>query len=259
MKNDHGIKKALWMLSLVFLAGSPAAPTRAGDVWVTDFGKASETAKASNRYMLLDFSGSDWCGWCIKLDKEVFSQKAFEKYAKDNLVCVLLDFPRQKALKKELKDQNTELQQKYQIRGFPTVIVLSPDGEKVAQTGYQAGGADRYVEHLKGFIDPHRQQNKVPEPTALKDNKRPRAAGAGETHGGTLKLAARDESRDMRTWKPKTGAELTAALLEEKGTAVILKKEDGRQVQIQKSRLGGADVEYIEGQRSPAAGVGGTE
>ncbi|MCK5529413.1 MAG: thioredoxin family protein, partial [Kiritimatiellae bacterium] len=77
----------------------------AGKLWETDFEKASAKAKASHRYMLLDFSGSDWCGWCIKLDDEVFSKKDFKNYAKENLVCVMLDFPR-KSLKKKLAKQN---------------------------------------------------------------------------------------------------------------------------------------------------------
>jgi len=124
--------------------------------WETDFARASARAKESGKYMLLDFSGSDWCGWCVRLEKEVFSQEQFRRYAADNLVCVLLDFPRRKAQSPEVKKQNQKLSETYGIKGFPTVLVLSPDGELVGKTGYRPGGAEAYVQHLKAMIDPHR-------------------------------------------------------------------------------------------------------
>ena len=85
--------------------------------WETDFEKASEEAKESGKYMLLDFSGSDWCGWCIKLEKEVFKKSDFKKFAKDNLVCVLIDFPNKKRQSKKEKAQNAELAKKFGVRG----------------------------------------------------------------------------------------------------------------------------------------------
>jgi thioredoxin-related protein len=112
--------------------------------WETDFKKASSAAKASGKYMLLDFSGSDWCGWCIRLEKEVFSQDAFKDFAEKNLVCVLVDFPRAKEQTEELKRQNLDLERKYDIKGYPTIIVLSPDGKPVAKTGYLQGGPWEY-------------------------------------------------------------------------------------------------------------------
>lgn len=75
--------------------------------WETDFAKASTNSSRSNLYMLLDFSGSDWCGWCMKLDEEVFRKNDFKKFAKTNLVCVLVDFPSQKAQSKKLKNRMT--------------------------------------------------------------------------------------------------------------------------------------------------------
>ena len=85
--------------------------------WETDFKKALATAKTSGKYIMLDFSGSDWCGWCIKLEKEVFSQDAFKDFAEKNLVCVLVDFPRKKNQTGEQKQQNRDLATKYGIRG----------------------------------------------------------------------------------------------------------------------------------------------
>ena len=129
-----------------------ATASLAGDGWMTDFEAAKAKAKSENKPMLLDFTGSDWCGWCIKLDEEVFTKDAFKAYAGDSLVLVELDFPRNKAQSDAVKAQNKALAEKYQIRGFPTILILSPDGEMVAKTGYQSGGPDSYVEHLKGLI-----------------------------------------------------------------------------------------------------------
>ena len=126
--------------------------------WETDFAKASTNASKSGLYMLLDFSGSDWCGWCMKLDEEVFSKADFKKYAKTNLVCVLVDFPQQKNQSKKLKEQNAELAKQYDVQGYPSVIVLSPEGNLVGRTGYQEGGAKKYVEDLKKMIDEHKQK-----------------------------------------------------------------------------------------------------
>lgn len=128
--------------------------------WEMDFKKASASAKTSDRYMLLDFSGSDWCGWCMKLEKEVFKKTEFKNFAKQNLVCVLLDFPREKKQSKTLKEQNAELAKKYKIQGYPTVIILSPEGELVGTTGYLEGGPKKYVEHLKEMIDKHKEKQK---------------------------------------------------------------------------------------------------
>jgi thioredoxin-related protein len=122
--------------------------------WLTDFEKAKETAKTDNRHMLIDFSGSDWCGWCIKLDKEVFTQKAFQDYAKDNLVLMLADFPNDKSKQSaQVQKQNKKLADEFGVRGFPTVFVLSPEGKVVGRTGYQPGGPEAYVKHIKDIIE----------------------------------------------------------------------------------------------------------
>lgn len=149
---------------ILALAGKSAQATD----WETDFDKASSNAVKNGHYMLLDFTGSDWCGWCMKLDKEVFTQKDFNNFAKTNLICVQLDFPRQKKLNKKQKEQNDKLAAKYGIRGYPTVLILSPEGELVATTGYQEGGAKKYVESLKGMIEQYEKQHpkKVPEKKA---------------------------------------------------------------------------------------------
>lgn len=124
----------------------------AAEGWETNFEAASKNAKESGKFMLLDFTGSDWCGWCIKLNKEVFSQDSFKAFAEESLVPVMLDFPRRKPISDELKKQNAELAAKYGVRGYPTVILLSPEGDLVKKTGYRPGGAEAYVDYLKEVI-----------------------------------------------------------------------------------------------------------
>ena len=124
----------------------------AGEGWMTDFEAAQAKAKAENKPMLLDFTGSDWCGWCIKLDEEVFSQAAFSEYAAAELVLVEIDFPRRTDQPAKLKAQNEALSQKYGIRGFPTILVLSPEGELIEKTGYRRGGPQAYVAHIKEIL-----------------------------------------------------------------------------------------------------------
>ena len=119
---------------------------------MTDFAAASAKAKTENKPMLVDFTGSDWCGWCIKLDKEVFEKASFKKYAAENLILVSLDFPKKKKISDKLKAQNEALSKKYGVRGFPTILLLKADGSVIGKTGYQKGGPDAYVEHLKGIL-----------------------------------------------------------------------------------------------------------
>jgi thioredoxin-related protein len=116
--------------------------------WLTDLPKAQAKAKQESKLVMLDFTGSDWCGWCIKLDKEVFSQPAFAEYASKNLVLVEVDFPRSKPQSADLKKANAALQDKYKIEGYPTIIVLNGDGKKVGELGYQPGGPKAFIAEL---------------------------------------------------------------------------------------------------------------
>ncbi|MBN2790008.1 MAG: thioredoxin family protein [Candidatus Delongbacteria bacterium] len=120
--------------------------------WETSYSAAVSKAKKSGKKLLLDFTGSDWCGWCIKLDNEVFSKKDFQNYADKNLILVKLDFPRSIKQSNELKKQNKSLARKFDIRGYPTIILLDNNEKLLGKTGYQKGGAAKYVKHLKGII-----------------------------------------------------------------------------------------------------------
>src|SRR5207247_1267018 len=117
--------------------------------WLTDLPKAQAQAKKENKLVLLDFTGSDWCGWCIRLNKEVFSKSEFADYAKKNLVLVEVDFPRNKKLPDDLKKANNALGRKYGVDGYPTLVVMKADGTVVwKQDGYLAGGAKAMIEKL---------------------------------------------------------------------------------------------------------------
>ncbi|MEO7724173.1 MAG: thioredoxin fold domain-containing protein [Chthoniobacterales bacterium] len=135
------------LTAFLCLASLPLARAEAN--WSTDFTQAQAQAKAEHKMLLLDFTGSDWCGWCQVMEKEIFSQPAFEDYAKNNLVLVRLDFPRAKAISAEVKLQNRTLAQKFGIRGFPTIVMLDQDGKPLAQLGYVPGGPEGFINELK--------------------------------------------------------------------------------------------------------------
>ena len=142
------LRKLTLLLSVLCFSASSGF---AAAGWEDDYEKAVAKAKAEKKMVLLDFTGSDWCGWCIKLDKEVFSQKEFKDYAKENLVLVELDFPQGKKLSKKLKEQNEKLKNEHSVKGFPTIIVLNSEGTKVGQLGYMAGGPAPFIEKLNGL------------------------------------------------------------------------------------------------------------
>lgn len=143
----HNVFSRIVMSALVglFLSGTAA---QAEGPWLTDYQAAIKQAKAENKRVLLDFTGSDWCGWCIKLKKEVFDEAAFDNYAKSRLVLVEVDFPRGKAQSDEVKKQNAELARKFGIEGYPTIIILDADGKLLGKTGYMPGGAYKFIEAL---------------------------------------------------------------------------------------------------------------
>ena len=124
----------------------------AGTDWSEDMDKALETAKKDGKYLLVDFSGSDWCGWCIKLEDEVFSKRPFKEFAKKNLVTVLVDFPKKKKLSTKQSEKNQALATIHGVQGYPTVLLMDSEGKVIGRTGYQPGGSEAYVKMLQGMI-----------------------------------------------------------------------------------------------------------
>jgi thioredoxin-related protein len=148
---DNDVKKhrlILFLTAAFILLTAPFAHPDSG--WVNDYKRAQQEAKASDKFILLDFTGSDWCPWCKKFDKEILSQSQFKDYARENLVLMEVDFPRAKLQSPELKKQNQELARQYQVEGFPTVVVLSGDGQKLWQyDGYFPDGPAAFIAQLE--------------------------------------------------------------------------------------------------------------
>jgi len=138
---------------LMLLAVSASVAVAAEGPWLTDFEEAKKQAAKEDKAILMDFTGSDWCGWCVQLDKEVFSKKEFLEYAKKHLVLLEVDFPRKTEISEETKKQNAKLAKKYKIEGFPTIILTDAKGKKFAVTGYQEGGPKAYVKHLENLLE----------------------------------------------------------------------------------------------------------
>ena len=124
----------------------------AGD-WPTDYAKALETAKAGHKRVLLDFTGSDWCGPCIQLNKRVFSRPEFINYAEKNLVLVEIDYPQRKKQPATLVKQNERLAKQYGIeeKGYPTLVLLDPAGKIVRElNGYDGENAADIIAWIEG-------------------------------------------------------------------------------------------------------------
>jgi thioredoxin-related protein len=141
------------LLSVAFvLAFAISSRAAAPPGWTNDYPKAVETAKTENKNLLLDFTGSDWCGYCKLLDKEVFSTPQFKDWAK-NFVLVQVDFPRA-PLSPRLKTQNADLKAKYPFNGYPTIVIMDASGNVLARkVGYSPGsGPAAYISELDAAL-----------------------------------------------------------------------------------------------------------
>jgi protein disulfide-isomerase len=133
-------------------ATAPAtAPADAGK-WLTSYDQAAKLAADTNRLILVDFTGSDWCIWCNRLKKEVFDTPAFQKWASRKVVLLELDFPRRAPQDAATRKQNEALAEKYKVSGFPTVLFLTCDGAVQGQSGYMPGGPEVWTARADEFI-----------------------------------------------------------------------------------------------------------
>ena len=113
--------------------------------WETNLEKATQVALKTKKPLLLFFTGSDWCGWCIRLQNEVLKTPEFSTWAKENVVLVEVDFPRRSPQQPEIQSQNAQLQQLFEVRGYPTVWFVLPSRtngkisfDKLGSTGYDS-------------------------------------------------------------------------------------------------------------------------
>ena len=149
------MKKIVLILAALLLFNIGCAEDKASTSnldWTTNLEQAIELAKKENKGVLVNFTGSDWCRWCFKLRDEVFAQNDFKNYADENLVLVVIDFPRSKFQTNETKMYNQSIAQQFGVQGFPTIVIFNNEGVPVAKTGYQPGGAANYVNHIKSFL-----------------------------------------------------------------------------------------------------------
>lgn len=129
--------------------------------WHTDLNKAVKISISENKPMMLFFTGSDWCGWCIRLKKEVFNYPEFEAWTKDNVVLVELDFPRRKTIDPKILNQNRELARIFGVSGYPTVWFVNPQKLdtnklnfiKLGKLGYLAGGTNKWISTAEIFLN----------------------------------------------------------------------------------------------------------
>ena len=134
------------------LAGFALWTAAAADLdWQTDVPKALAQAKTDNKLVFMDFTGSDWCIWCKKMDEDTFAKPEFADYAKKKLVLVQLDFPNGKTQSDDLKKANKALAEKFKVEGFPTLLALKPDGTVAWRVdGYLEGGPKALINKLDG-------------------------------------------------------------------------------------------------------------
>ncbi|MDX2111282.1 MAG: thioredoxin family protein [Verrucomicrobiota bacterium] len=122
--------------------------------WLTNNDSARATAKAEGKYLLLEFTGSDYCPPCKALARDLLTTPKFTDYATHNLVLLKLDFPKKTALSAEQRKHNDTLATQYKVEGFPTLILLDPQGKEVSrEVGYSgdpAGVMAWLKKHVKG-------------------------------------------------------------------------------------------------------------
>lgn len=149
------IKMAKAILARAAAKAKPVqASAKSAGGWTVSYAGAVARGKTEGKLLLTDFTGSDWCGWCIRLKKEVFDTPEFKEWAKKRVVLLELDYPRQKVQSPELKAQNDGLLKKHGVRGFPTILFIDPKtGKSVGDLGYLRGGPKVWIEAAQKVID----------------------------------------------------------------------------------------------------------
>ena len=156
-KKINDMKKILIVCTL--LIGSLNLYSQENDGWLINVDNAIEKSYATGKPILTNFTGSDWCSWCIKLKKEVFVTPAFKEWAKENVILLELDYPRRTPQTEEIKKQNRELQQFFKVRGYPTLHMFNvgiADGKtqitSLGKTGYVAGGPTPWIANANNYL-----------------------------------------------------------------------------------------------------------
>ena len=162
------LMRSIVALCFVLLSAAPQA-----GAWMTDLKQAQDRAYAENRIVLINFTGSDWCGWCIKLKGEVFNTSEFSAFAERHLVLVEVDFPNRTPISAQQRAVNKGLANKYGIQGYPTIVLLNGQGKEVGRMGYLAGGPKNNIAEIRKRTG-----------LSANDTARPGAPAAPPTFGG---------------------------------------------------------------------------
>ena len=134
------------IIAAMVLSATAMCAWAADSEWTESLKEAQAAAKSSGKPILVNFTGSDWCPWCIKLEKEIFASDEFKKWASANVVLMTADFPRSKQQAADLKQQNKALAAQFKVTGYPTVVFMDADGTELGRSGYIEGGAEHWVQ-----------------------------------------------------------------------------------------------------------------
>lgn len=150
---EEKLKKLISVLLAALLVISFGCGNKADSLkWYDNLESAESAAQKEGKPILIDFTGSDWCIWCKRLSNEVFTKDEFINYAKENLVLVKIDFPENIPQSAETKFYNNQLAQRFGIQGYPTIVLMDSKGNVLGVTGYQPGGPEAYIQHIKSYL-----------------------------------------------------------------------------------------------------------
>jgi protein disulfide-isomerase len=172
---------------------------RAAVEWLTELPRAQAQARTEGKTVFIHFSGSDWCGWCIKLRKEVFLKPEFESYAKSNLVLVRIDFPRRTNQPPAIQRSNQKLAEQFQVQGYPTLVLLDSQGTNLGTVSYGHGGAKQFLADVDKIIRPPLElAPRLPAKRAAETRRASKDAGKPESPGAELTLRRITGSKHRR-------------------------------------------------------------
>jgi protein disulfide-isomerase len=163
------MRRRILSLLLLICAGQTARSQSAE--WLTDAAAAQSKARQENKLVLLDFTGSDWCSWCIKLKREVFDQPEFARFAQSRLVLVTVDFPHVQTLPQLQQHANARLEQTYGVHSYPTIVLLNQDGKQVGRMGYVSGGPAAFIAKLEQVAGMNRNKPAAQAPKPVEPEK----------------------------------------------------------------------------------------
>lgn len=196
------MKKLFAILTGALLLASSAMAAES-EGWLTDYKEGLAAAKESQKNMMVLFTGSDWCIWCKRLQADVLQKEEFKTFAKENLILVELDFPRENKPSEEIQAARKALAAKYEIRGYPTLVLLTPEEKDFGRMGYQKEVSE-FLEKYKSLAAEVKKE--APEaPLDFKYTIRINYKDAPEMEGWMKAMQAL-----CNEWYPKIVAELNS-------------------------------------------------